>query len=156
MSKSTLEVDIFGDPISSYSRAQAIEDGELVDISDADGCKGHFRFAVAMTRAAWMETIAAGGVWIPENDGDGETLKLPAGQSIAGRMHDICTMIKATMRNPRLDPAQARNTRADRVYFSVLVDKNGNGKPQMVELWDICGPGDTPDPVFTIMLRNEN
>lgn len=53
--------DVFGPVISSYSRAQAIEDGVLVDISQADGCKGKFKFPMAMTRAAWAATVEAGG-----------------------------------------------------------------------------------------------
>ena len=150
----TIESDVFGDCISSYSRAQAIADGVLIDITDADGVKGHFKYPVAMTAGAWSACVAAGGKWEP--DEDGESLTLPGGQDVSGRLHDVCTMIKATMRNPNIDPEQRRNTSPDRVYFSVLVDVNGDGRNNRVKLWSLCGPGDDPRPVLTIMLRGED
>ena len=152
--QTTIE-DIFGECISSYSRAQAIADGVLVDVTEADGVKGHFKFPVAMTAAAYGTCVAVGGTWEPSGN-DQETLKLPGGQDHAGRLHDICTMLKATMRNPQLDPEQRRNSAPDRVYFSVLVDAHGDGHKKRVELWSLCGPGDDPRPVITIMLRGED
>jgi hypothetical protein len=166
MNETATMEEVFGPVIWGYSRAQAIEDGVLVDLSEADGCKGHFKYPVAMTRAAWAATVEAGGKWKPdEEDKDGffpdgseqgESLHLPGGQSVSGRLHDVCTMLKATMRNPRLDPMQRQNTESDRVFFSVLVDVLGNGRKTRVELWSLCGPGDTAAPVLTIMLRGED
>jgi hypothetical protein len=151
----TLE-DIFGPVISSYSRADAIADGVLVDLTEADGCKGNFRYPVAMTRAAWAAVVEAGGEYGPAEADGMETLRLPGGQDVPGRLHDMCTMLKATRRNPRLDPIQRDNTAGDRVFFSVLVDVHGNGRKSRVELWSLCGPGDDGRPVVTIMLRNED
>ena len=150
--------EVFGPVICAYSRAQAIEDGVLVDISEADGCKGHFKYPVAMTRGAWCAAVEAGGEWVdnPCCTGDDQELQLPGGQSVAGRLHDVCTMLKATMRNPTLDPEQWMNREGDRVFFSMLVDVLGNGRKSGVELWSLCGPGDTAAPVITIMLRNED
>ena len=42
--------DLFGEMIYSYTRAQAIEDGELVDVSDMAKQSG-FKISVAVTRA---------------------------------------------------------------------------------------------------------
>lgn len=149
--------DDFGPVISTYSRAQAITDGVLVDISEADGWKGRFKYPTAMTTAAFEAVIAAGGEWKEDTEEDGmEVLTLPGGQDQAGRFHDVAEMLIRTMRNPRLDAAQARNTSHDRVYFTVLVDAKGDGHPKPVELYSVCGPGDTAEPVLTIMLRNED
>ena len=43
----------------------------------------------------------------------------------------------------------------DTVIFRVLV-KNDEREPQEVTLKAICGPGDTPKPVMTVMLPNED
>ena len=156
--------DVFGPVIYGYSRAQAIEDGELVDVTEADGCKGNFRFPVALTRAAWAACVEAGGSWgrgeINPKDNfcciENEVLTLPGGQSVAGRLHDVCWMLRQTMRLPGLDAAQRNNTAGARVFFSVLVDAQGDGHPTRVELWSLCGPGDTAEPCITIMLRGED
>ena len=128
------------DLIAGYSRAQAIEDGQLVDVSEC--VTPHpFKYPVAMTIGCYTATIAAGGEWVPDGQGS-EDLKLPNGQDVVGRMHDVFQMLLSTMRNPRLDERQRKNTDHDRVYFTVLVDKNGNGHPQPVRCWSLCGPGD--------------
>ena len=57
--------EIFGEPISTYTRAQALEDGELVDVTEwasADkGFRGGFVVPVALTNALWgaIESIPA-------------------------------------------------------------------------------------------------
>ena len=42
----------FGPPISTYTRAQAIEDGFLVDVSETPREAG-FKIPVALTRTVW-------------------------------------------------------------------------------------------------------
>jgi hypothetical protein len=86
--------DLWGEPISSYSRAQAIADGVLIDLTTAADDKGQrlcpqagLKVPVAITRAAWAQTIEAGGSWKPE--GDGEVLELKGGQSLTGRLWDF-------------------------------------------------------------------
>src|SRR3972149_219225 len=46
--------EVFGDPISVYTRAQALEDGQLVDVSETAKEAG-IRFPVALTRAQALE-----------------------------------------------------------------------------------------------------
>ena len=151
--KSTLE-ETFGPVISSYSRAQAIDDGVLVDVTEALApCP--FKYPVAMTRGAYEATIAAGGKW--ENDYNdpqdiltpsGATLKLPGGQDVQGRMHDVFWMLQQAIKR------EMGGT--NRVDFRVLVDVHGNGRHTPVELYSVCGPGDTEAPVITIMLQGED
>ena len=137
--------------VYSYSRAQAIADGVLVDVTNAADASGQrlspFKYPVGMTHAAWEATIGAGGTW--EDDKDGEAvLQFPGGQDFAGRMHDVFTMLLFAIRQAK--PGE------DRIWFSVLVDVNRDGRKTKVELWSQCGPGDTAEPVLTIMLTNED
>lgn len=48
--------EVFGEVISSYSRKQAIEDGVLIDVTEAANQLG-FRVPVAMTSAAWGDCV---------------------------------------------------------------------------------------------------
>ena len=140
--------ELFGEPICGYSRAQAIEDGVLVDMSEAiTPCP--FKYPVAMSIAAYNATIAAGGKWemVNPDDDDGETLVLPGGQDTAGRAHDVFQMMLAAIRAGRT---------TDKIWFSVLVDVHGNGRKTKVDLYSVCGPGDDAAPVLTIMLRGED
>ena len=144
----------FGPIIASYSRAQAIEDGDLVDVSgvlDGDGRKvSPFKYPLAMSRAAWAETIEAGGEWVDEPNGDGssQVLRLPGCQSIPGRLWDVCWMLLCAIR---------RGGSTDRIDFSVYVNRRGDdSRPKRVNLYSVCGPGDTPEPVLTIMLPGED
>ena len=142
----------WGEPIHVYTRAQAIADGVLVDLTTARDDKGHllcqqagFRVPVAITRSAWAKTVEAGGTW--KRDGEGERLELSGGQSLTGRLWDVLWML-------RLACKQAGGT--DRVHFAVLVDVHGNGCRESVKLWSLCGPGDDARPVITIMLEGED
>jgi hypothetical protein len=144
--------NLFGEPIFSYTRAQAIADGQLVDLTTATDDKGHllcqqagFKFPVAISRTALARTIEVGGTWKP--DGDGEVLELKGGQSLTGRLWDVLSML-------RVASGKAANT--DRVHFQVLIDTKGDGHREMVKLWALCGPGDDPRPVITIMLEGED
>ena len=47
----------FGPILSTYTRAQAIEDGFLVDVSDTAREAG-FNIPVAVTRAVWSRLVA--------------------------------------------------------------------------------------------------
>ncbi|MDE3263320.1 MAG: hypothetical protein OYL41_15215 [Acidobacteriota bacterium] len=70
----------FGPPISTYTRAQAIEDGFLVDVSETAREAG-FKVPVALTRAVWDRLVA-----------------LPEGylgfQDEAGRLWDVLWMAR--------------------------------------------------------------
>jgi hypothetical protein len=131
----------FGPIISSYSRAQAIEDGVLVDLTQPATGKllreAGFTIPVAMTTTAFSEAV-----------GPIDT-ELPAGQSINGRLWDVLMLLRVAIRK------SGGNT--DRVEFKVSVDVDGSGQNRKtVSMWALVGPGDTPDPVMTIMLQGED
>lgn len=123
------------DIISSYSRANAIEDGELVDVS-ATAKEAGFKFPVALTRAVWDQYV--------------ETHGLP-GQDEAGRLWDVLFMLRCAIKTARQG--------SDTMRFQVIVLMPGRGvtpKHQRVTLKSICGPGDTADPTITILLPEED
>ena len=137
----------FGPVIFSYTRAQAIEDGVLVDLT-ADGKtkqlvrEAGFGVPVAMTSTAFTETVLAGTT----ETQDGEFI-FPSGQSLKGRLWDVLMVMRFAAR---------ANRNTDRVYFAVDVDTNGDGKHNTVKLWSLIGPGDDGEPVLTVMLEGED
>jgi hypothetical protein len=130
--------DIFGEPIYSYSRQQAIEDGVLVDLMQPETVgavrEAGFKFPVAMTAGAFAATVV-------EIDKE-----LPQGQDLQGRLWDVLWLLKLAIRSTRQS--------TDRVSFRVSV---WDGKRRNeVKLWSVCGPGDNAEPVITIMLEGED
>jgi Family of unknown function (DUF6573) len=139
------------DLISVYTRAQAIADGTLIDLTDAtdrDGRKlSPFKWPVAITATAFAETISAGGHW--QNDADGnETLLLPGCQDFAWRVWDVFWMLLVAIRQA---PSEA-----DCVRFEVSVLVDGERIRKTVRLKSLCGPGDDGEPVLTILLPEED
>jgi hypothetical protein len=118
--------NLFGDVIFSYTRKQAIEDGVLVDLSQVETIRGHWKFPFACTAAAWG---------IIE-----ETLKEP-GQDLAGICHDISMVAKMKIRGGCLE---------NRIEVMVVIA----GKTQRFDLHS--GPGDRGEPVLTLMLPGED
>ena len=78
MNDTTTLSDVFGDVIYAYTRAQALADGVLVDVSETAREAG-FRWPVAMTRAGWENCVA----WT-EDDSRHQVL-----QDEAGRLWDV-------------------------------------------------------------------
>jgi hypothetical protein len=100
---------------------------------------------VAITIAAWNETVAAGGKWEQDQLTAEETLKLQGGQSIIARIWDVLNVLRFSIKAD-----------SDRVHFKVDVDVAGDGNRTTVELWALCGPGDDAEPVVTVMLQGED
>lgn len=125
------------DIIHSYSRAQALEDGELVDFSTLAGEVG-FNYPVAVTRAVYVGCV----MWT-EQDAD-----VKGSQDETGRMWDILTMLKHAI---RATPG------ANVIRFSVArTPRVGYGPGKIVTLKAVVGPGDTPEPVIAIMEPDED
>jgi hypothetical protein len=120
--------------IYSYSRAQAIEDGVLVDLS-AWAKETGFTILVACTAAVWHQHV------VPP----GDTRKL--GQSERGRAHDLLWMLYVAIRQ---QPGAA-----DRLLYDVIF-LDADGRQQTVTLKAICGPGDHGEAVMTVMLIDED
>lgn len=129
--------DLFLGPIHIYSRAQAIEDGLLVDISEMANEAG-FRLPVAITRAAWEDCIE----W-SEEDSRRQTYQDPN-----GRLWDVAWMAAQA----------ARRGQGDRLAFQLYrVPRGGRSvRPRLVTLHLHIGPGDDPEPVITILQPGED
>lgn len=118
----------FGEPIYSYSRAQAIADGFLVDITKIANQAG-FSFPTVVTAAVYSI--------VRENASPAD--------SVDGRLWDIVSIAALAMKG-----ARSRQDRQDRVNFEVIVG------PRTEALCVHIGPGDTPAPVLTILVQGED
>jgi hypothetical protein len=140
----------FGEVIFSYSRAQAIEEGVLIDLGTFSFRPSKtvlqevgIKFPVAITSAAYAKAI--GGVDEP----------LPPCQDLSGRMFDVVNMLSWAIR---------RGAGGDRLQYRVSVinwvyrqgARINATKREDVVLKAICGPGDDAEPVITIMLPDED
>ena len=139
--------DFFGPVISSYTRADALSDGMLVDVSEMAREAG-FRIPVAVTTSVWEECI----YW-PEDEANGY------GQSTDGRLWDVLFMAHCEI-------AQARGNEQDLEYKLNVIPRGT--KPENTGAIDDftgaelrtlkinIGPGDNAEPVITIMQPNED
>jgi len=119
--------------VYSYTRAQAIADGVLVDVT-AQAKQIGFRLHTVVTATLFNEYVE------PPAGLEGE------GQSTAGRLHDVMVLALFAAR-------RAANT--DRVTFKVdfLMEP---GRKETVEVIAVIGPGDLGEPVLTIMLPEDD
>jgi len=127
------------DFVYTYSRAQAIADGMLVDVSTVAREAG-FRVPVALTAAAWAECVA----W---SSADTEQTSVP--QDEAGRLWDVLWLAGHAAR-------LHRDSDSDRCPFSVLRVPRGQRRAQSCPLVLHIGPGDSGEPVITVMLPGED
>lgn len=120
------------DLIHRYTRAQALEDGVLVDVTETAREAG-FRVPVALTQTAWADCVH----WTEEDSAR------VVHQDESGRLWDVLWMA-------RLAAGAARG--GDRTSFKLhRVPRDGNtGKPMPVTLLLDIGPGDEGEPVITI------
>ena len=129
----------FGNVISTYTRAQAIEDGVLID-TGAMAREAGFKWPVAVTSAAWADCVA----W-SEDDSDKQ-----AHQDQSGRLWDAVFMASHAIR--------AHLGSGDRLLYQLYrVPRDGRStKAELTTLKLIVGPGDRGEPVLTILLPDED
>jgi hypothetical protein len=116
----------FGETIYSYSRAQAIEDGVLIDLNHVDSIRQYWKHPFACTSAVWSIL---------------EEALQQAGQDVGGICHDISTMAKLAIQDAR---------EAQQVPFTVIIGRRTHSLKLHI------GPGDTAAPVLTLMLPYED
>lgn len=125
-------VEFYGEPVSVYTRAQAIEDGYLVDISSiAKECG--FRYPVAITSDVFGDCV-----YLAKDD---EKMVLETQlERTENLLRELMKAIKRTDRS------------VDRITFALeyahvegCAVRDGSAK-----LTSVVGPGDTLDPVITI------
>ena len=129
----------FGDVIYSYSRAQAIEDGVLIDAGSMAQEAG-FKWPVALTSGAWADCVA----WTDEDS------QKQVHQDQSGRLWDVLYMASHAIRTS--------SSCGDWMLFQLYrMPRNGRStEAELVMLKLIVGPGDQGEPVVTIMLPDED
>lgn len=131
--------------IYTYTREMALDDGYLVDVTEAARETG-FRYPVALTRAAWENCCEWQAADIARKQNG-------TCQDERGRLHDVLWMAFLAVRRARVE------CRSDTViYFDLYrVPREGRGfKARRTTLKAVCGPGDNAEPVITIMLPGED
>ena len=119
--------------IHRYTRAQAIEDGMLVDVTPQAKETG-FKFPVACTSAVWNQYV------VPPQ----ATVEL--GQSERGRLHDVLWMLFLAIR---------KSGGGDELRFKVIFLQSPT-RQETVTLKALCGPGDEGEPVLTVLNLDES
>src|SRR5271165_2066828 len=132
--KTQNETSPFGEIIYSYTRKQAIVDGEQVDVSTVAAEAG-IRLPVFITRTAFDAYVT-----VPPN---------VSGQDEAGRLWDVVWMLRFAIL--KAQPGQAR------LPFALYV-RNDNRAPRLIKLVAMCGPLDIddPQPAITVMMPDED
>lgn len=116
--------------IAVYSRDQALVDGVLVDVSTLAKEAG-FKWPVAVTDHLYH------GYIVPALD------LVSAGQSISGRLWDVFSVLRAAI---------ATGKDLSSLNITVCFLMSPNAVPEPVEILAVAGPGDSGEPVITIML----
>ena len=132
MSQATM-TEIFGEVISVYTRAQAIEDGVLADMNAIEEVKEvteqHFSIPVAVTSSVWGMIEKA-----VENKKHCNDLK--------GVWHDLCWMSKVY-----------RGGKTNYLFPCIIT---GVGRKRNHTFKAVYGHGDNGELTLTIMLPNED
>jgi len=122
------------DIVSTYTRAQAIEDGVLVDLMQNEleaVCRQHFKYPIACTITVFQ--IMQKAVENPRYCND-----------YASILHDMLWMSRTVS---RWVDEQTRN-------FRIIIQ--GAGRQRYYDFKIVCHPGDQGEPVLTIMLPGED
>jgi hypothetical protein len=126
------EDPLFGPMIYAYTRAQAIQDGVLVDVTETSKEVG-FKLLVAITEALHNRLTPT-------------KADASLGQDYDGRLWNVLWLAAFTIK--LADPG------TDTVAFTVtqqeVEPKSGQTHSVDIRLRVVCGPGDENEPVFTI------
>jgi hypothetical protein len=125
--------EFWGEVISRYTRAEALEDGSLVDVSETAREAG-IRFPVAVTRAVWNAYVAL------------TPAARRAGNDERGRLWDLVWLLRCGI---------ARQRDESGFLYELLVVTDSI-QPSRVKLRAECGPGDNGEPVITVLLPHED
>ena len=130
--------NIFGEIIYSYTPAQAIADGVLIDVSEAAKEAG-FKIPVVMTETVWDQYVA----WA---DDDTEKQII---QDQSGRLQDILWLLYLACKRS--------HTESSCIYEVNIIPRDGYSKtPVPTRLKSVIDRGDNGEPVITLMLPNED
>jgi hypothetical protein len=121
--------EYFGPPVFVYSRAAALADGTLHNVTEQAAANGII-LPTAVTDRIWQRIAN-----IPETR-DYETTE--------ARLNDVLLMAYIAMRN-----AKANSFNGDTLYYNVIITTPNMGDAHRLKCH--IGPGDNAEPVITIM-----
>ncbi len=126
--------ELFGQPIYTYTRAQAVADGLQVEVTKTAAEAG-IRFPMFITRAVYDTYVT-----VPPG---------VTGQDEAGRLWDLVWMTRFAI--IRSKPG------VDRLPVALYV-RNDDVRSRLVKLVAVCGPVDfdDPAPAITLMMPDED
>ncbi len=125
--------DLNSNLIYSYTRAQAIADGMLIDVSETAQEAG-IKYPVALTKALWYDLI------VPSEE------MRDIGQTTEGRLWDLLFLFVLF----------ARNVTDAQFLFRCLFLMKPSAAPESKTIQAHIGPGDFGEPVITFMLPEED
>jgi len=126
--------------IHKYTRAQAIEDGVLVDVNEM-ATEAGITFHAAMTSSLY-------DVMVPTDAMDGY------GQSVEGRLWDCLWMLHMAIRGSIPSTVESYGPGQELRYKFLAL--NDDLETVEVEVKAITGPGDNMEPVITLMHPHED
>lgn len=131
---------MFGPVIYAYTRAQAIDDGVLVEVPEIASRGAGFKVPMAMTASAWGSTVGFG-------------------TDLAELLAKATAVLSAAMMEYRQSEHRARmglgEPVGDRLAFAYDAEREEGGV-DVVHLVMVIGPGDNAEPVGTVMLPGED
>lgn len=136
-------LSLFGEVIHSYTRANALQDGVLVEIPVELCQEVGIIVPVAVTTEVWHLI-------------DPGNLDQMPGQSVTGRTWDLLWTFAVAARSSH---GRHRSTVVFRCEFLTCGEAMGGTvitERKTVTLRAVCGPGDQGEPVITIMLPWED
>lgn len=122
-----MQDELFGNIVFSYTRAQALQDGTLIEVTNAARTHG-FRLPFALSYAVFARFVAG--------DADGES----------GRLYRL---LRRSYEQARA-AARSAGGGGDRIYFDFTDDRGSE------HLILHVGPGDTAAPVLTLMTQADD
>jgi hypothetical protein len=121
------------DLVHSYTRAEAIADAVLIDVTDTAKEAG-FRYPVALTRAVWERCVTVSPGVLCQDE--------------AGRLWDVLFLLRLAI---------GRSDCGPEVRFGVHVrNDNCERTPPLVQLKALCGPDDDGAPCITVLQLEED
>jgi hypothetical protein len=124
-----------GAVVFTYTRADALEDEILVDVSQMAREAG-FKIPVALTATLWADIST-----IPDGSGQDEQ----------GRLWDVLTMGVFAM-SRAIQAGETGNT----LFYELVLTQEGDAPDDLYQVKCVIGPGDSREPVVTLMRPGED
>ena len=134
--------DVFGEVISRYTRAQAIEDGVLIDVTETARQAG-IKHQTAITASVFDDYVH-----VPK--------ALEGMQDEQGRLWDILWMFAWHVRIGEINGNEGMFEVSFLTYEAKGPNDTAKSRNETITLKAVCGPNDDTSPCITIMKPDED